>query len=66
MLHATRAVTLSRADFKAEAEQIDNIYKIDLFYVEVLNIMWKHSNDLENVKSRSFVGNESNRHSQCV
>ena len=27
MLHSTREVTLSREDFKAEAEQINNIYK---------------------------------------
>ena len=27
MLHPTRAVTLLREDFKAEAEQVDNIYK---------------------------------------
>ena len=28
----TRAVTSSREDFKAEAEQIDNIYQIEYFY----------------------------------
>ena len=35
MLHPTRAVTLTR-DFKAEAEQNDNIYKIENFCIEVL------------------------------
>ena len=30
-LHPTQAVTLSREDFKAKAEQIDNIYKVDFF-----------------------------------
>ena len=66
MLHLTRAITLSREDFKAEAEQINNIYLIENFCIEVLNIMWKHSNELENVKTRSFVENESNRHSLCA
>ena len=56
ILHQTRAVTLSREEFKAEAEQIDNIYKIENFCMEALTWydMWKHSNELENVKNRSL------------
>ena len=56
ILHPTRAVTLSREEFKAEAEQIDNIYKIENFCMEALTWydMWKHSNELENVKNRSL------------
>ena len=34
MLHPTQAVTLSREDFKAEAELIDNIYKIKNFCIK--------------------------------
>ena len=34
MLPLTRAVTLSSEDFKAKAEQIDNIYKIENFCIE--------------------------------
>ena len=36
MLHPIRAVILSREDFKAEAEQIDNIYKIENFCIEAI------------------------------
>ena len=56
ILHPTRAVTLSREEFKAEAEQIDNINKIENFCMEALTWydMWKHSNELENVKNRSL------------
>ena len=56
ILHPTRVVILSREDFKAEAEQIGNIYKIENFGIEALtwHDMWKHSNELENVKSTSF------------
>ena len=35
-LHPIRTGTLSREDNKAEAEQIDNIYKIESFYIEAL------------------------------
>ena len=53
MLHPIRAVTLSR-DFKAEAEQIDNIQKTEKFCIEALTWydMWKHSNELEYVKNQ--------------
>ena len=44
MLYPTLAATLSREDFKAEAQQTD---------ITWYNI-WKHSNILENVKSRSL------------
>ena len=36
MLHPTRAVTLSREDFKADVKQIYNIYKIEIFRIEDL------------------------------
>ena len=37
VLHPTLAVILSREDFKAEAEQIDNIYTIENFsFIEAL------------------------------
>ena len=59
MLHPTRAMTLSREDFKVKAEQIDYIYKIENFCVEALMRyticgLWKHSNKLENAESRSL------------
>ena len=56
MLHPTRAVSMSGEDFKAKAEQIGNIYKIENFRNEALTWydMWKHLNELENVKSRSL------------
>ena len=34
--HPTQGVTLPREDLKAEAEQIDNIYKIEIFCIEAL------------------------------
>ena len=36
MLYSTRAVTLSREDFKVEVEQTDNINKIENFCSQVL------------------------------
>ena len=32
-LHPTQAVALSREDFKAKAEQIDNISKVEFFFL---------------------------------
>ena len=42
MLHSTRAVTLSREDFKVKVEQTDNINKIENFCSQVLTCydMW--------------------------
>ena len=56
MSHSTRAVALSREDCKVEAQQIENIHKIENFFIEALMWynMWKYSNELENVKSRSL------------
>ena len=44
--HPTQGVTLPRENLKAEAEQLDNIYKIEIFCIEALTWynMWKHSN----------------------
>ena len=49
MLHPTGAGTLSRDDFKAEAERIDNIYKIENFISKPLrgkHDMWMHLNEI--------------------
>ena len=52
-LHPIRAVALTRENFKVEVARLDNIYKLDNFFVEALTWydMWKHSNEAKNIEA---------------
>ena len=57
MLHPTRKVTLSREDFKTEADQIYTIYNIEIFCIEALMWydMWNHLNKHKMLKAGSLM-----------
>ena len=52
-LHPIRAVALTRENFKVEVARLDNIYKLDNFFVGALTWydMWKHSNEAKNIEA---------------